>query len=143
MPSPTYGICPDCNVAPLKRRGAVRCRTCANKARGGSAAQSRAASAARQAQVFQAHLWRERFDELARQEMEHVALSEDEAAVVQHVVRGTHWDAANVSLLWSEVEEAIRMEGMKRWPFDVDSLIRRLRGLSPLQSLAVVVTFER
>lgn len=135
-------LCPTCGAREIKNPRAVRCKACANRAKAGTFTRVTGPAVAQEREA-RAHAWRERWTELAAREMLALALSDDEAAVVRHVVRGTHWDAANVPLLWSEVDEAIRMEGLRRWPFAVDALVARLRALSPLQSLAVVDAFER
>lgn len=136
-------LCLDCKKPLGSRKTALRCRSCANAAKAGNPTQREAARRFQSGRHLQQKLWRDRFDELVRQEVERLALSPDELSVVRHVVRGATWDATAAPFLASEVEEAIRGEGLRRWPFDADALVSRLRALSPLQSLAVIATLER
>lgn len=78
-------------------------------------------------------------------ELAAVELSEAEALLVCDALNGTWLDEGSVHLLWAEVDEAVQGDNLHiKWQIgDELALVRRLRGLTYTQSLAVWDAVER
>lgn len=138
-------LCLDCFTPLGGRKTAQRCRVCANKAKAGNPVQREAARQAQHQRHYRERTVLDRAAELLPREWETIRaqFSPDELAVLTHIVKGTYWDTAAIPFLADEVDGAIRSEGLRRWPFNVEAFIGRLRVLSPAQAWAVVAALER
>jgi hypothetical protein len=68
--------------------------------------------------------------------------SEGEQALLADVNNGTYWEPATLALLSANVEDA-ELEYFAKWGADRDVMIEKLRGLTELQTAAVVDAIER
>lgn len=67
-----------------------------------------------------------------------VNLTEEEAALICDACNGLAYQAATTHLLWAQVADAIRDEGLDRkWRVDGVALVEKLRGLTWMQAFAV------
>ena len=67
-----------------------------------------------------------------------------EACLISDALNGTLVIPEFATTLWSEVEEAIEIEGLDtKWGVDGVSLVERLKGLTPAESWAVCEAVER
>ncbi len=87
----------------------------------------------------------ERYFATLRQELQQVQLSEAEASLLVDALNGVLFEPPETArLLWAEVDDAIRLDGLDRkWGVDSQALIERLRRLTFAQALAVVDAVER
>ncbi|WP_374713122.1 hypothetical protein [Symbiobacterium terraclitae] len=71
-------------------------------------------------------------------------LAVGEACLICDVLNGTLMDASSVAMLWAEVADGIRLDGLdKKWGVDGEALVKRLKGLDRLTCLALVDAAER
>jgi hypothetical protein len=80
-----------------------------------------------------------RYYDLLSAALERVSLTDPEALLICDTLRGTWLDTPTISLLWTEVEDACRLEGLdQKWAVDGAALVDRLRGmgLAELHSIA-------
>ena len=85
----------------------------------------------------------ERYYEVLRRSLATVKLSEAEAGLLCDALSGIV-RAGPVALLWAEVDEAIRADGLDaKWGIEGPVLVAKLRGLSYAQALALVDAIER
>lgn len=93
-------------------------------------------------QVAKIHL--ARTFEVYRRELAGLDFSEGEASLICDANNGTIWEAHTLALLWANVADAIRLNGLEeKWGVDGDALVRKLQGLTPGQGAAVVDACER
>ncbi len=86
----------------------------------------------------------ERYYALLDHELARVELSEAEASLICDALNGTLMDPHSYRLLWAEVADAVRLDGLDaKWGVDGDALVERLRALSPGAMMAVVDAVER
>ncbi len=77
-------------------------------------------------------------------ELRSVELSEAEASLIVDALNGWYAEPYTVQLLWAEVADAIRLDGLAdKWHCDGDALTAKLQSLSYSQALAVVDATER
>ena len=70
--------------------------------------------------------------------------TEPEASLIVDACNGWLIEPHTAPLLWAEVDDAIRMDGLaEKWGVDGASLVARLRALTPFESLAVADAAER
>ena len=70
--------------------------------------------------------------------------SEAEASLLVDALNGTIFHKETVSLLWANIEDAIRTDSLdQKWQIDGASLLARLRDLKPFEALAVVDAVEQ
>jgi len=89
----------------------------------------------------------ERHLALIERELQEVSLSEAEASLLVDALNGILIEPHTAALLWANVAEAIRLEGLDRkWGVDGDALVAKLRGMCPGKLFAIghaVETFWR
>lgn len=86
----------------------------------------------------------ERYYATLRAELAGVDLSEAEASAVVDAANGTLFDPPTARLLWAEVDDAVRLNGLDRkWAVDGRALVEKLRSLTASQTLAVADACER
>ena len=70
--------------------------------------------------------------------------SEPEASLILDALNGTLLDEHTYRLLWAEVDDAIRLDGLdEKWGVHAGELVTRLRNLSPAECMAVIDAVER
>jgi len=69
--------------------------------------------------------------------------SEDEALLLCQVLNGATIHQYNAQLLWSEVNIAIEEGDAKQWNVNGPCLVKRLRGLTPFECMAIEDAVER
>ncbi len=85
-----------------------------------------------------------RYYQLVQDELARITLSEAEASLVVDALNGTIMEPHTYRLLWAEVDDAVRLDGLDRkWGVDGDALVTKLRALSPGATMAVVDAAER
>lgn len=68
-----------------------------------------------------------------------VNLSHAEALALCDVLNGTFMDETTARLLWAEVEDACRMEGLAdKWGIDGPALVAKLKAMSLVQCMAII-----
>jgi hypothetical protein len=86
----------------------------------------------------------ERLYTLYKHALREVPLSENEACLLCDVLNGTLMDANSAALLWAEVEDGIRLDGLdQKWEVDGPALVKRLQALDRLHCLALIDAAER
>lgn len=86
----------------------------------------------------------ERYYSLLAAELAGIELSEAEASLVCDALNGTLFEPHTIRLLWAEVDDAIRHDGLaEKWGVDGPALVERLRSLTPGQAYALVDAVER
>ncbi|NPV72156.1 MAG: hypothetical protein HPY55_16240 [Firmicutes bacterium] len=86
----------------------------------------------------------ERLYRLYRYAIRQVSLSPEEACLIVDALNGALMDADSAPMLWAEVEDGIRLEGLDaKWGVDGQALIEKLRALDRLTCLALVDAAER
>lgn len=85
-----------------------------------------------------------RYYDALRRELKTVAqlLTPSEALALCDISNGTLWDEVSAALLWAEVADADQAQ-LDQWGVNRDTLVAKLRALTPAQSLAVVDALER
>lgn len=85
-----------------------------------------------------------RYYALLARELAAVQLTEAEASLLCDAGNGTLFEPSSIPLLWAEVDDAIRGDGLDRkWGVDGPALVAKLRALTPGQHYAVVDAIER
>jgi hypothetical protein len=86
----------------------------------------------------------ERYYAVLRDSLQTVTLTEGEASALVDALNGTLLEAHTYSLLWANVADAIRYDGLaEKWGIDGPALVAKLRALSPGAAMAVVDAAER
>lgn len=86
----------------------------------------------------------ERLYTLYERALKEVDLEINEALLICDVLNGTLMDANTARLLWAEVEDGIKLNGLdEKWEVDGAQLVQKLRGFTQLQCLALVDAAER
>jgi hypothetical protein len=86
----------------------------------------------------------ERYYNLIEAVLGTVELTSAEAALLCDALRTFRLDRADVALLWTEVADAIHVEGLDhRWAVDGGALVTKLRRLHLAQAYAVVDAVDR
>ncbi|MGI9951406.1 hypothetical protein V3F56_03505 [Moorellaceae bacterium AZ2] len=81
---------------------------------------------------------------LYRQAIREVPLCANEACLLVDALNGAITDAHTAPLLWQEVEDACRLDGLdEKWQVDGRALIEKLKNLSALHCMALVDAAER
>jgi len=86
----------------------------------------------------------ERLYSLYRRSMKEVTLTVAEGSLLVDALNGSLMDAASAALLWAEIEDAIKLDNLaEKWNVDGQALVEKLKGLTAIQSLAIVDAAER
>ncbi len=86
----------------------------------------------------------ERYYALLERELAQLHLSEGEALLLCDAGNGLLSEPQTMQLLWAQVDDAIRLEGLDRkWDVDGPALVAQLRALTPGQAFAVTDAIER
>lgn len=86
----------------------------------------------------------ERLYTLYRYELREVPLTKNEAMLIVDALNGVTMDAVSAGMLWAEVEDAIRENGLdKKWEVDGRKLLEKLLKLNRAQALALIDAAER
>ncbi len=73
-----------------------------------------------------------------------VPLKFEEACLIVDTLNGALLDAATAHLLWANVEDSIKLEGLAdKWNVDGPALVEKLRGLSAFHCMALIDATER
>lgn len=73
-----------------------------------------------------------------------IPLSVGEACLLCDVLNGTMMDANSAVLLWAEVSDGVRLNGLDRkWDVDGKAFVARLRALDHIHALALIDAAER
>jgi hypothetical protein len=86
-----------------------------------------------------------RYYELLRRTLERLpSFTEGEASLIVDACNGWFVEPHTAPLLWAQVDDAIRDEGLdQKWGVDGAAVVTLLRALSPWESLAVCDAAER
>jgi hypothetical protein len=86
----------------------------------------------------------ERLYDLYRRAIREVPLALDEARLIVDCCNGTIYDARSAPMLWASIEDSCHLDGLDaKWGIDGPALVEKLKGLTQLQSLALVDAAER
>lgn len=86
----------------------------------------------------------ERYYALLGAELSTLDLSEAEAGLVADALNGILLEPHTMRLLWANVADAIRLQGLDRkWGVDGEALVEKLRALTPGQIWALADAAER
>lgn len=86
----------------------------------------------------------ERLYALYKYALREVELSASEAALICDALNGALVDASSASMLWAEVEDAIRASDLaEKWNVDGPALVEKLRSLDRTACLALADSAER
>lgn len=82
---------------------------------------------------------------LYRRVLPEIQFSVPEAMLIVDALNGTvFYDAGSTTLLWASIEDSIRLDGLDaKWGVDGPALVKKIRSLTPAQTLAVVDAAER
>jgi len=85
-----------------------------------------------------------RYHALLAHELERVDLSRPEALLIIDALNGSRLDEASYRLLWAEVDDAVRLDGLgAKWGVAGPPLVEKLRALTPGQAMALLDATER
>lgn len=85
-----------------------------------------------------------RYYALLAREMATLQFGEGEAYLICDALNGTILDETSIRLIWAEVEDAIRLDGLDhKWNVDGGALVEKLKSLCPGQAVALVDAVER
>ena len=86
----------------------------------------------------------ERYYEAIDRELRALALTHAEASLLADALNGTLWDVQSVSLLWAQVDDAIRDGALDtKWGVHGPDFVARLRALTYTQALAIIDGVDR
>jgi len=86
----------------------------------------------------------ERYYHALQEALKTVELTEREAILLCDACNGLLVEPHTVQLLWAQVADAIRLDGLDRkWGVDGEALVARLRNYSYWQQLAITDAVER
>lgn len=86
----------------------------------------------------------ERYYALLAAELRTVSLTAAEALLLADALNGTLWEPHTMRLLWANVDDAIRLDGLAdKWQVIGAALVAKLRALTSGQTIALVDAIER
>lgn len=86
----------------------------------------------------------ERLYAIYRRALRETPLTVKEACLIVDALNGILIDAATAHLLWANIEDAIKLDGLtEKWGVDGKELIDKLRGLSAMPCMALADAAER
>ena len=85
-----------------------------------------------------------RLYDLYNRALRQIKLNVKEACLITDCLNAILMDANSSSMLWAEIEDGINLDGLdSKWGINGLALIEKLKGLSEIQSLALVDAAER